>query len=1100
MRRLAKGSLLASRYRIGELRGVGGMGLVYDAHDDELDLTVAVKVIRPELATDAALIDRFRRELVLGRQVSHPNVVRIHDIGQDGEIYFLTMDYVDGVSLREWLEERRRMDEGAAVAMVRKIAEALAVAHRAGVVHRDLKPSNILVDGQGQPHISDFGMARSLSSSGGTQAGTVMGTPDYLSPEQAKGEGVDARSDLYSLGIILFEMLSGELPFPGGSFAETVAQRIAGRPRDLSELGVAASPTVRSVIRRCLETNPSRRFASADDLVSALDRDEATRWSPAARRAIAVVVVGLGLLTAGAFAWRRFEPPAAIGPAVPASASIAVLPLRDETGVPTLSWMSTGIPEMLGETLAQSPALRVVDAGRIGRTLADLKLESGPWTDETLARLSDLLDAEWLVVGSARTRGELLRVDAQLVHVGTTGTRKPKPIAEEAGTPGTLVLQISNDVRASLDVPPPEIPAPVSESPEALAAFHRASALLARGDGLLAEPVFEQAVAADSAFAAAWYRLAEAAESSGKHERALEASDHAVTTLQGNQSRLALLAQARQASLRGDPEQAQRILKQLVLRFPGDLDTAVALADAYGQSGELGQAREVLTRVVAAAPNHPRAWYLLGKYSILAGESRKAVDEYLVRAMVVQNNLRSEQGRADVLNAFGVAYRELGDLERAQEQYTQAANLRRDIGDRRGYATTLRNLAQIETARSDYDAAGKTLTTATTIFESLGDRAGLADAVNDVGVMEESRGRYGHALARYREALALRKELGDRRAEAESLNNVGYANQLLGDLDNASVYWRQALELYKETGNTEGEILVTQSLGQLQLAQGHWDDAVKSYLSTLERSRANEMLPLTAASLGYLGRLAQYQGRYAAALSSYDEGLKMLDGLKDERGLTEFTLARADAWIELGQLDEARNDLGRAETWLGHDSNHGQRAESLRLAARVQARRGDTNGARSTLAQARAEARASESAAVMLRIDVEEGAQLLNERRFSQAVSSLAGTAQRVEKLGDATLRLAAGEALARAYLQTNQPASAERVLAQALRLAGSCGSYSGTVRLYRLQAAVLRARGDARGADASQERAAQELARIRQGLAPERAESLQKAIEEDRA
>jgi tetratricopeptide (TPR) repeat protein/TolB-like protein len=1099
MRRLAPGSQLAGRYRIGKLLGVGGMGLVYEAHDDELDLRVAVKIIRPELAADAVLIDRFRRELVLGRQVSHPNVVRIHDIGQDGDLYFLTMDYVDGMSLDAWLQEHGRLDETTAVAFVRQIAEALVVAHRAGVIHRDLKPSNILVDSTGQLHISDFGMARSLSSSGGTKAGVVMGTPDYLSPEQAKGESVDGRSDLYSLGIILFEMLSGELPFPGGSVVETVAQRISGRPRELTDLGVVVSPGLRKVVRRCLEPKAARRPASAEALLAELDGSARSPAPIFGRRFLMAAGGVLILLATGAALWFELRGRGEAAPATVRTQSIAVLPLRDETGVATLAWMSSGIAEMLVDALAQSPTLRVVDAGRVARTLRDLNLGPGPWSEETLRRIGDLLDAELLVVGSARARGPLLRVDAQLVRVGKPGGRTSTPIAGEAATPGALVQTLGRDLRRSLDVPAPATAAPVSESPEALAAYDRGTELLARGDAVLAEPELEKAVAADPAFGAAWYKLAEARDAAGKTERALEAADRAVAALSGHESRLAYLAQARQASLRGDPEVAQQVLSRLVDRFPGDLDSAVALADAYGQSGQLSQAQRMLERVAAEAPNHPRALYLLGKYSILAGESRKAVDDYLVRAMVVQNNLRSRQGRADVLNAFGVAYRDLGDLERAQEQYRQAAELRLEIGDKRGYGATLRNLAQIQTARGNHDEAARTLASAMEIFTSLGDRAGLADAVNDLGMMDESRGSYGQALKRYREALQIRRELGDRRAEAESLNNVGYANQLLGDFDNASVYWHQALELYKATGNREGEILVTQSLGQLQLAQGRWDDAVKSYLKALEQSREAEMLPASAASLGYLGRLAQYQGRYAAALSSYDEGLKVLDGLKDVRGLVEFTLARAETWIELGLLDQARGDLSRAEGWLGAASNHEQQAEWLRLGAKIQARRGDLAGSRATLARARKEATASESAAELLRIDVEAGVQLLDERRFGDALRALQSAQQRAERLGDAMLRLRAAEALTRASLKAKDPARAERLLAQGLRLAGTCGSYAGAPRLYRLQAQVARARGDERAMQASLDHSAEELKRIQEGLAPEQASALERTIEEDR-
>ncbi|HKQ61054.1 MAG TPA: tetratricopeptide repeat protein [Candidatus Polarisedimenticolaceae bacterium] len=1091
MRRLAPGSRLAGRYVVGELRGVGGMGLVYKAHDEQLGMDVAVKVLRPELAADPSVIDRFRRELILGRQVSHPHVVRIHDIGQDGELYFLTMDYVDGCSLRPWLEERGRLDEATAIDLLRPIAQALAAAHRAGVVHRDLKPSNILIDASGRPHISDFGLARSLAGSGLTQTGAVLGTLDYLSPEQAKGEHVDARSDLYSLGIIAFEMLSGELPFPGGSFAETVAQRIAGRPRELAELGVQVSPRMRSVLRRCLEPVPARRFGSAEELLTALDQPEPSRLWARARSAIAVAGVALALTAALVFVLRRD----ARAPA--RSVSLAVLPFRDETGAPTLAWMSTGIPEMLADVLAQTPTLRVVDAGRVVRTLRDLKLDQGPWTEETLRRVGELLDAELLVVGSARARGPLLRVDAELIRARPGGDAAASPIAVEADSPGALVQGVGRDLRLRLDVPAPRSVAPVSDSPEALAAFDRAREFLARGDAVLAEPELERAVAADPGFGAAWYRLAEACEATGKRERAVDAADRAVSALAGS-DRLAALAQARQASLRGDPERAQQILQQLVDRFPGDVDTAVALAVAYGQSGQLTEARQLLERVVAQAPNHPTGWFLLGKYSILAGESRKAVDDYLVRALVVNNNLRSQQGRADVLNAFGVAYRELGELERAQEKYAEAAELRREIGDQRGYATCLRNLAQLETAAGKHDAAARTLASALTIFDSLADRAGRADAVNDLGVNEEARGDYRRALEHYREALQIRRELGDRRAQAESLNNVGYANQLVGDSDNAAAYWRQALDLYRETGNREGEILVTQSLGQLQLAQGQWDDAVKSYLAALEQSREIELRSASAVSLGYLGRLAQYQGRYAAALASYDEALQVLDILKDARGLAEFTLARAETWIELGLLDEAQRDLKGAEAWLGEGGNHEQRAEWLRLDARIRSRHGDLAGARTALLRARSEASASQSPTALLRVEVEQGRQLLGERKVREAARALQDALARAERLGDAWLRLAAGEALARASLEAKDPARAERLLGQGLRLAGNCGSYAGVVRLLRLQAEAARARGDERAAQAELDRATGELKRIQQGLEPARASALERALAQE--
>jgi serine/threonine protein kinase len=225
---------MAGRYRIEALVGVGGMGMVYRAHDERLDLAVALKVLRPEVAAGDQGERRFVRELVLARQVSHPNVVRIHDLGEDGSLRFLTMDYVEGRSLQEILREDGPLPAERAVEVAREIAEGLGAAHREGVIHRDLKPANVLVGEDGRSYVSDFGVARSLTGSGLTRDGSILGTLSYLAPEQAQGEDVDARSDLYALGILLYEMLTGELPFRGETANELLAERLTRDPRPRS--------------------------------------------------------------------------------------------------------------------------------------------------------------------------------------------------------------------------------------------------------------------------------------------------------------------------------------------------------------------------------------------------------------------------------------------------------------------------------------------------------------------------------------------------------------------------------------------------------------------------------------------------------------------------------------------------------------------------------------------------------------------------------------------------------------------------------------------------------------------------------------------------
>ncbi|HYN21016.1 MAG TPA: serine/threonine-protein kinase, partial [Thermoanaerobaculia bacterium] len=291
--RLAPGARLAGRYRIVELVGIGGMGMVYKAEDEQLGLPVAVKVLRPELAQDGRRIERFKQELVLARQVSHPNVVRIHDLGSDGDLVFLTMDFVAGRSLGELLAADGRLPPVTAAGIARQIAAGLAVAHAAGVVHRDLKPGNVLIDGSGRAAISDFGVARSLAGPGQTVPGAVVGTLDYLSPEQARGGQVDGRTDLYALGILLHEMLTGELPFAGGSAAEVLAQRLTGATRDLRSTGVPVPPKLAAIVRRLLQREPDRRYASAQELIADLDGLEVAprAWRRTPRAALAALAV-----------------------------------------------------------------------------------------------------------------------------------------------------------------------------------------------------------------------------------------------------------------------------------------------------------------------------------------------------------------------------------------------------------------------------------------------------------------------------------------------------------------------------------------------------------------------------------------------------------------------------------------------------------------------------------------------------------------------------------------------------------------------------------------------------------------------------------------
>ncbi|HEX6904433.1 MAG TPA: tetratricopeptide repeat protein [Thermoanaerobaculia bacterium] len=1094
IRSLAAGSRLAGRYQILGLVGVGGMGLVYRARDEQLDLEVALKVLRPDVA-DSRRAARFKQELVLARQVSHPNVVRTHDIGSDGETVFITMDFVDGRSLAQRIAERRRLPPEEAAAIARQIAAALAAAHEAGVVHRDLKPGNVLIEDSGRAAIGDFGVARSLAGSGLTLPGMVVGTLDYLSPEQARGEEVDGRTDLYALGIILYEMLTGELPFAGGSQAEVLAQRITGSARDLGTAGVTVPRSLAAIVRKLLERDPARRYQSAREVLADLDRLDASPFP--ARRWAALAACGLVALLAlgwGIRAWTaRSEE--TLPPATAAAAprhSVALLPLVDETGRPDLAWVASGLPEMLAASLAEDSTVRVLDGEQVFRTLESLKLPQVQLSDREARRLAELLDADRLVSGRVRAAGGRLRIDLSLTATDLPGAAPQRLHAEvEPQEAFRLVDRLGADLRERLSLPPAPSGQAVSRSPEALAAFARGRAKLLRGDALAAVGDLERAVASDPGFSAAWVQLARARDEVGRREAAREAARRAVETLGPGEGRGAFEARALEARLAGHPGKAQEILAGLVQRYPGDAETRVALAEAYGEAGSLDRAMATLDEAVRLAPHHPRAWFLLAKYSIQAGNYRRAIDDYLVHALVVQNQLDSDEGRADVLNAYGVAYERLGELEKAAANFEQAAPIRKRIGDDRGYATTLRNLANLHMRRGDHARAERQLEEALALLQRLGDAPGIADVYNEFGVLAEERGDHEAALAQYQKALRARRDLGNDLALAESFGNVGFACYQLGRYDDALVYWRQGLELAEKSGDPTGVIAATQNLGMLELARGDWDAAVKSFVKALASSRELGIKEAVAASLGYLGRLAQNQGRPAAALAYFRDAVAVLRELDDRRGLAEFTLAQAEVEIEIGMEKPAGEHLREAGALLAGDGSREQRAELERLRGEWHLLRGERRPAREAFRRAVTHAEASRGVVVLL------------DARISAAQADLPGgraelreLREQAEALGHARLRLRAGEAQARAAFAAGDLQAAEEAARAVLQEAADRGGYFRAWRLHRLLARVLEREGRRDEAAAESLLAAAEVARLSQGLTPDQRQSLNRILE----
>src|SRR6266478_5946868 len=371
------GTLLAERYEILALLGQGGMGAVYKARDTELGRLVALKLIRADLASNPEILLRFKQELILAREVTHRNVIRIFDLGQAKGFKFITMEFVEGRDLRAVLRERGKLPPDETVRIIAQVCRALESAHAAGVVHRDLKPQNIMLDAKDRVYVMDFGIAHSLETPGMTQTGVLMGTPEYMSPEQAKGIKVDARSDLFALGIIFYEMLTGISPFKADTALATLLKRTQERAQPPAEIDPAIPKAIRDVVMKWLEIDRDQRFSNAREILEDLGQEmptsvrtvaptlpplipppQAAEISPFVRyRTWIAGAAAVVFLAAVGIAFRGKIFPAKRAAPVE-QASLAILPFRNASGDASLDWLGPSLADMLSTDVGQSARLR----------------------------------------------------------------------------------------------------------------------------------------------------------------------------------------------------------------------------------------------------------------------------------------------------------------------------------------------------------------------------------------------------------------------------------------------------------------------------------------------------------------------------------------------------------------------------------------------------------------------------------------------------------------------------------------------------------------------------------------------------------------------
>ncbi len=281
---IQRGSLIDERYEIVSRVGKGGMGTVYKAIDRKLEEEVAIKVLRDEVAQGEEAERRFRHEIKLARKVTHKNVCRIHEYGEDGSLRYISMELIEGIDLKQFLKTRGVPPAGQAFEIAFQVADGLQAIHDVGIIHRDLKTPNLMLDASGVVRLMDFGIAKKtgVEATAATATGMVVGTPDYMSPEQARGLKVDSRSDVYALGIVIFELFTGTLPFAADTAVATILKHISEAPPLDGQAAAGIPDTVRTVLRKALAKDPEERYASVREMRAALVEAQATASAGAA--------------------------------------------------------------------------------------------------------------------------------------------------------------------------------------------------------------------------------------------------------------------------------------------------------------------------------------------------------------------------------------------------------------------------------------------------------------------------------------------------------------------------------------------------------------------------------------------------------------------------------------------------------------------------------------------------------------------------------------------------------------------------------------------------------------------------------------------------
>jgi eukaryotic-like serine/threonine-protein kinase len=1119
---IAPGSDFGPRYRIDALLGQGGMGRVYKAYDKELDRTVAIKVVREGAIGQADALKRFKQELVLASKISHKNILRIHDMGDVGGLRFISMAFVEGQDLQHIIHDNPKMPLERILNFARQIAEALAAAHAEGVVHRDLKPQNLLVDKNDQIFVCDFGLAKSFEEGaiGMTRTGAFLGTPRYMSPEQVEGKPADNRADLYSYGLILYEMVTGDVPFTGESTLKVMYQRIQEKPKSPKLIKPDLPNWLVRIIMRCLERNPDDRYQNAYEILA--DLQGSVSGSGASRASISrmgsgsqsVVIqipefvnrrwvwavagaVGLLLLAFAIPPVRHLIPGFRTGMGAGGgknvagpSISLAIVPFRNASGDSSLDWFGTSLAELLRTDVGESSTLQPVLPDRLSYILTDLSFtpntELGP---SELHRIAEFTNANLLVWGKYSKNGNQIRIDAKIEDVKRNRTTPLKVEATGESTLLAAVDQLADSVRAALApdqsaVQEMKVAAfrPTSNSLEAIRDFTSGLGFFRQRNHSAAVKQFEAATQADPNFALAYSWLGRSYAQLGNETQAEQAAGKAMS-LSGNLSPVEkYMIQAAYGQVGNNYTKALDAYTKLVILMPNDPQIQLELGELYKSHGAFDKAQEQYQKALAIDSKDWEALRAFGELEIELGNAQSAID-HLNRSLSVIVELNNRQGKAIVLHDLGEAYNLLNRPDDALRNFQQSLDIRREIGDKIGIADTLDQIALTNGNIGKSREAEKTYQEELKLRNDIGDKAGSGNALTNLGLLLSQEGRYEEALTNTKQALQIEMQTNNEPGQALCLMNIGLFSYQLAKYDDALAYQQRAVDSFQKLKKPIETALSLNNIGLIYATVGQFDQALSSYTLGLEQARKIGDKLTISAILDGLASLYLIQGRYGDALKSQQEAVNNAKQLQAESGafFAEVNADYANVLNQVGRAEEAQKILNESLSAAQSAQNEDLAAKILNFQGEGFYYRGDFKSAPPLFERAQQSAAKAKDLLQSLNARLNLARTSVSEGHSAAVVGTLKGLVKEAEALGAKYIATQCSITLGDALLGTKDYTHAREELESALRKSEDSGMKSLEPRAHYLLSQALRASGNTVEADMHLKQASDLLEQMRQ-------------------